>query len=326
MASAREPDRELWRVAARQHGVVSRAQLERVGLTRSAVAHRLRTGRLWRLHRGVYAVGRPDLSSEGRWIAAVLACGPSAVLSHGSAAALWDLRAERSGSNHHVSVPSQSGRSPSRGRRPHAIVTHRCATLGAGDVTRRRGVPVTTLARTILDVAPGLGDRALRSVLREAEYRHRLDLGILRRSLDGAGSSSKHGRLRRALDVWTPGIGKTESELEAEFLALCARTRLPLPEVQQRIGRYRADFVWPDRALVVETDGYEAHQGRVAFSDDRAKDRALRAAGYAVLRFTWGEVVGAPDAVVRELRAALKQRRREPDERGGGGSGSLQRA
>jgi len=315
MASAREPDRELWRVAARQHGVVSRAQLERVGLTRSAVAHRLRTGRLWRLHRGVYAVGRPDLSSEGRWIAAVLACGPSAVLSHGSAAALWDLRAERSGSNHHVAVPSQSGRSPSRGRRPHAIVTHRCATLGAGDVTRRRGVPVTTLARTILDVAPGLGDRALRSVLREAEYRHRLDLGILRRSLDGAGSSSKHGRLRRALDVWTPGIGKTESELEAEFLALCARTRLPLPEVQQRIGRYRADFVWPDRALVVETDGYEAHQGRVAFSDDRAKDRALRAAGYAVLRFTWGEVVSAPDAVVRELRAALEQRPRELDER-----------
>lgn len=185
---------------------------------------------------------------------------------------------------------------------------------------------MTTLARTILDVAPGLGDRALRSVLREAEYRHRLDLGLLRRSLDGTGTSSKHGRLRRALDVWTPGIGKTESELEAEFLALCARRRLPLPEVQQRIGRYRADFVWPDRALVVETDGYEAHQGRVAFGDDRAKDRALRATGYAVLRFTWGEVVSAPDAVVRELRAALEQRRREPDERGGGGSGSLQRA
>jgi len=145
MASSREAD--LWRLAARQHGVVSRPQLERAGLTRSAVAHRLRTRRLWRLYRGVYAVGRPELCDEGRWIAAVLAGGPSAVLSHGSAAALWALRTEPPRARRHVSVPSQTGRSP-----PDSLVLHRCPTLDPGDVTRHRGVPVTTLARTI---APG---------------------------------------------------------------------------------------------------------------------------------------------------------------------------
>ncbi len=312
-------------MAARQHGVVGRVQLERAGFTRSAVAHRLETGRLWRVHRGVYAVGRPELSCEGTWIAAVLACGAGAVLSHGSAAALWELRPERPRASRHVSVPSQSGRS--RSRRPTgAIVLHRSATLGPADVTHRRGVPVTTLARTLLDLASALEVRALRSVLREAEYRHRLDLGALSRSLDGTGSSNRHGRLRRALAPWTPGIGQTESDLEMEFLALCARRRLPSPDLQVTIGGHRVDFVWPDRALIVETDGYEAHRGRAAFGADRAKDRALRAAGYEVLRFTWSDVVGAPDAVVRELRAALEQRRRELDERGGGGSGLLQRA
>jgi len=312
-------------LAARQHGVVGRVQLERAGFTRSAVAHRLETGRLWRVHRGVYAVGRPELSCEGTWIAAVLACGAGAVLSHGSAAALWELRPERPRASRHVSVPSQSGRS--RSRRPTgAIVLHRSATLGPADVTHRRGVPVTTLARTLLDLASALEVRALRSMLREAEYRHRLDLGALSRSLDGTGSSNRHGRLRRALAPWTPGIGQTESDLEMEFLALCARRRLPSPDLQVTIGGHRVDFVWPDRALIVETDGYEAHRGRAAFGADRAKDRALRAAGYEVLRFTWSDVVGAPDAVVRELRAALEQRRRELDERGGGGSGLLQRA
>lgn len=298
---------DLWRLAARQHGVVSRRQLEGAGLTRSAVAHRLRTRRLWLLHRGVYAVGRRQLSDEGAWIAAVMACGPTAVLSHGSAAALWDLCAERRGALRHVSVPSQSGRSAARSG---SIELHRSATLRSDDVSCRRGVPVTTLGRTLLDVAPGLGDRALRSLLREAEYRYRLDLGVLRRSLDGTGRSTKHGRLRRALDVWVPGIGRSESELELEFLTLCAHWKLPLPEVQVRLGRHRADFAWRERALVVETDGYEAHRGRVAFGADRAKDRALRAAGYEVLRFTWGEVVGAPARVARELRGALRPRAR----------------
>ena len=301
-------------MAARQHGVVCRSQLERAGLTRSAVAHRLRTGRLWRVHRGVYAVGRPELSCEGTWIAAVLACGPDAVLSHASAAGLWELRPEHPRASRHVSVPSQSGRSRSR-RETGAIVLHRSATLCPGEVTHRRDVPVTTLARTLLDLASALEVRALRSVLREAEYRHRLDLGTLRRSLDGTGSSNRHGRLRRALAPWTPGIGQTESDLEMEFLALCARRRLPLPDLQVVIGHHRADFVWPEHALIVETDGYEAHRGRLAFGADRAKDRALQAAGYDVLRFTWSDVVGAPNATVRELRAALKKRERELGER-----------
>ena len=235
----------------------------------------------------------------------MLAYGPGALLSHTSALALWELRDEGARTARHISVPTQSGRRGQLG-----ILLHRAATLTVADATRRRGIPVTTLARTLIDVAPILGERDLKAAIREAEYRHGLDIGLLRRGLEGSGRSPKRGRLRRTLDLWVPGIGLTRSELEASFLELCGSGGLSLPRPQARVGDYRPDFLWADIRLVVEVDGYGAHRGRVAFQDDRARDRT-KAAGYEVLRFTWAEVVGRPRPVAAELRAALAPRARE---------------
>jgi very-short-patch-repair endonuclease len=235
-------------------------------------------------------------------MAAVLAGGPGTVLSHHSAAALWDLRADRRGELPHISVPGRRGH-PGTPR----VVIHRPEALGEADFTRRRGIPVTSLERTLVDLALFLRDADLKAALREAEFRYRLDLAELRRGLDGHPRSRKHARLRRLLDEWVPGIALTESELEALFLELCARARLPLPSPQVRLGRHRADFLWPAARLVVEVDGYEGHRGRIAFTEDRVKDRRLVARGYVVLRFTRAEVVARPAAVAKEMRAALKR-------------------
>ena len=294
--------------------MVSPEQLRAAGFTRAAIDHRVETGRLWPwFGGGAFAVGRPELSQRGVWRAAVYAAGPGAVLSHFSAAALWELRQEGGAALAHVSVPTQAG----RGRRP-GMRLHRAATLGPDDVTIRHGLPVTPLRRTHLDLSLVVPASELRALIREAEYRHRLDLAELRRSLDGAGRSPRHGRLRRTLDAWVPGIGLTETELEARFMELCARRRLPLPEPQVRHGRVRPDFVWRELMLIVEVDGYEAHRGRVAFQEDRARDRALQADGYVVLRFTWAEVVRRPAQVAAELRRALARRDFEVKSRGAG--------
>jgi very-short-patch-repair endonuclease len=301
-------DKHLWDLSRSQNGAVSRWDLTDAGLSSDAIAHRVRTGRLWPWFGGgqAFAVGRPELSQRGVWRAALFAAGPDAVLSHFSAAALWELRPEGSEARPHVSVPTQSGRMTPRG-----VCLHRAATLGPEDVTMRGGLPVTTLRRTLLDQTLLVDTRQLRALLREAEYRHALDLAELRRSLDVPGRSPRHGRLRRTLDAWVPGIGLTETELEAKFLELCARRRIPLPQVQVRHGDHRPDFLWREARLIVEVDGYEAHRGRIAFQTDRARDRALKAQGYDVLRFTWAEVVAQPAMVARELKAALERRRVE---------------
>src|SRR5262245_19972119 len=205
-------------IAQRQHGVVTRAQLLAAGLSPEAIKHRLRIGRLHRIWPGVFAIGRPGLTREGRWLAAVLACGDGAVLSYLCAGALWGIWERAVPSTPQVSVPTASGR-----RGPRGIELHRTA-LEATDVTVRAGIPVTTLARTILDLAAVLDAKALRSVLRQAERVHRLDLAALRASLDTAPpSSNKHARLRRALDTYVPGAAQTEGDAEMAFLELCAR-------------------------------------------------------------------------------------------------------
>jgi very-short-patch-repair endonuclease len=301
-------DKRLWDLCRSQDGAVSREDLTAAGLSSDGIAHRVGTGRLWPWFGGgqAFAVGRPELSRRGVWRAALFSAGPDAVLSHFSAAALWELRHEGGDAPPHVSVPTQSGRLTPRG-----IRLHRAATLGPEDVTVCSGLPATTLRRTLLDLTLVVAAAQLRALVREAEYRHALDLAELRRSLDVPGRSPRHGRLRRTLDAWVPGIALTETELEARFMELCARRRLPLPEPQVRRGARRPDFVWRDLCLIVEVDGYEAHRGRVAFQEDRARDRALQAEGYDVLRFTWAEVVGQRAMVARELKAALERRRIE---------------
>jgi very-short-patch-repair endonuclease/predicted transcriptional regulator of viral defense system len=300
MTSISRADSRIWAIVRRQHGVVTGAQLRAAGLTHSAIKHRVRTGRLWRVHRDVFAVGRAELTREGRLLAAVHACGDGAALSHLSAAALWAIR-EPPPRCPQVSVPMRGGR-----RGPRGIELHCAATLQPNDVTERSAIPVTTLHRTLIDLAAILDDRQLKSALRQSERVHKLDLAKLRVSVDDRPSTSPApARLRHLLDDYIPA--RTESELEAAFLELCARHGLRIPETQVAIGPYRADFLWRDRGLVVETDGRDTHDGFVAFRDDRARDRAMKAAGFEVLRFTGSEVLREPRKVARELSAALRR-------------------
>jgi Transcriptional regulator, AbiEi antitoxin len=212
-ASGRSRDGEIARFAAAQHGVVTTAQLKEAGLTSAAVSKRVKAGRLHRLHRGVYAVGAPASGREAGWMAAVLACGPGAVLSHRSAAALWDLLRPIEGPID-VSVPSQNGR-----RRRPGIRIHRCASLRRGDITMRQLIPVTTPSRTVEDLQGIVSPQLHRRAIRQAEVQ-RFSLGP---------------RIRG---------DRTRSDLERDFLLLCGRYGFPRPEVNVKLGRWEVDFLW----------------------------------------------------------------------------------
>jgi very-short-patch-repair endonuclease len=280
------PDHEVARIAAVQHGAISIAQLRLAGLTKTAVQKRCRAGRLHSLHRGVYAVGHIAPSHERRWMAAVLALAGGvtgtvgAVLSHRSAAELWGLLPAGDGPVD-VSLPSRSG----RGRRP-GIRIHRPMSLEPAEITRR-GIPVTSPARTLADLRRTVPDGVLRRAIRQADF---LGLPI--------GS-----------DVRSDG---TRSELERRFLWLCRRHRLPAPAVNMRIGTLTVDFCWVEEMLVVETDGYQAHRGRAAFEDDRARDLTLRASGYEVQHLSYRQVFDEGDRVAAILRAMLTPAGRAP--------------
>jgi very-short-patch-repair endonuclease len=271
---ANPTDWAIAQIAGRQHGVAVLTQLKAAGMSSRAVYRRVESGRLHRIHQGVYAVGHRALSSEGRWMAAVLACGEGAVLSHRSAAELWGLLpASRRWVD--VTVPGDAGRVRRRG-----IRVHRSLTLVAGCITRERGIPVTTPARTMADLGRVARPDELRQARRQAEF-----VGM--RLGDEAPSE------------------RTRSELERRFLRLCRRHRLPLPEVNVEIGGYTVDFLWRERRLIVETDGWQAHRGRAAFEDDRARDVQLRLLGFEVIRFTYRQVTKEPALVARTLRALL---------------------
>jgi very-short-patch-repair endonuclease len=266
----------LARLAGSQHGVVSLTQLLAIGLSADAIQKRVRRGRLHRVHRGVYAVGHPKLAKEGRWIAAVLACGEGAVLSHRAAAALWRMLPPPSGPVD-VTVPGNGGRKRRRG-----IRLHRSTTLTQQQSTRRLNIGVTTPARTLLDLRGCVDAKTLGRARRQAEV-----LGY---------------RLDDAAEI-EPDL--TRSELERRFLRLCRRASLPSPEVNARVGEHVVDFLWRSSGLIVETDGWRYHRGRASFEQDRARDAQLVAVGYEVLRFSWRQVVDEPDEVIAAVRARL---------------------
>jgi very-short-patch-repair endonuclease len=288
-------DLSVFALAARQHGVVTRDQIAEVGLGRAGIDARLRRRRLIRLHRAVYAVGHAQLTREGRWLAAVLACGPGAVLSHTDAGALYGIVANPAG-RIHVTVPSQNGRLAGSG-----IRVHRSRRLTAEDVTVRDGVPVTTLERTLLDLADVLTTRALRRATREADYLRVLDLTPLVAVVE----RSPGRRGRKLLMAASAEPERTRSELEARALTLIAHHGIKEPKVNHPLLGYEIDLLWPDERLAVELDGYAAHGTRDAFQSDRARDRRLVAAGYTPLRFTHRDLRDGR-RFAAELRAALR--------------------
>lgn len=261
-------------IASRQHGVVTVWQLREIGLDESAVRRFVQAGRLHRLYRGVYAVGHRSLSWRGRWLAAVLAAGDGAVLSHTSAAALWEfLRPLRGPIHLTVAVAVR------RKSRP-GLQVHRSRTLTSSQITRRHGIAVTTPARTIEDIRTAVAPHLFRRALRQAEL---------------AGRRVPH----------LSAVQRTRSDLELLFLALCDAHGLPRPLVNHRVHGHRIDFFWPDARLAVETDSWEYHRGSAAFEDDHERDLELHGHGIATRRYTGDQLEAAPEAVAADLREAL---------------------
>lgn len=277
--------------------MVSRRQLESVGATRSALSVRLASRRLLRIHPGVYAVGHRRLTRAGEWLAAVLAAGPGAVLSHHSAAALHGLRAER---GRRVDVSTAAKRATT-----NWIELHGRRTLDVGDVGVVRRIPVTTISRTLVDLADVLGPRQLARAINEADVMRRLDLGAIDAAL--ARLHGRRGRghavLRAALDDHH-GPTLLRSELEIRFKELVVLHALPRPEHNVGIEGWEADACWRSRRLIVELDS-RFHDTPAARRKDARKDEALRGAGWEVLRYRWRDVVDAPTRVAEELRRRL---------------------
>jgi very-short-patch-repair endonuclease len=262
--------------ASRQWGIVTRAQLIGLGMGTRGISDWVRTGRLIRLYRGVYAVGHDRLRLEGRRLAAVYACGPGAVLSHRDAAALWELR--RSNSQRiDVTVPSRNGRRPQRG-----IRVHRTGRLGADEVTVRHGIPVTTVARTLLDLADVLEGQALRRVITEAEYTQQLDMTAINAVVD----ANPGRRSAKLIEAVKGRRHRTRSNLEQRFLELLERHGVEEPRTGVWIEGYEVDFLWPRAGLVVELDGIAAHTTRSTFNADRLRDRRLWRLGLRTMRLT----------------------------------------
>ncbi|MBA3866387.1 MAG: type IV toxin-antitoxin system AbiEi family antitoxin domain-containing protein [Solirubrobacterales bacterium] len=300
-----------WELARRQHGVVARRQLLALGLTPQMVQHRLSKGRLHRIDRGIYTVGRPELTRRGRWTAAVLSCGGRAALSHASAAALWGFGAE-STAWIEVSVPFPSP------RRRAGIWVHRRPGLRAEDVVVEAGIPVTTPVRTLVDQAWRLGDIRLERSVNEADRLELIDPEALLAALARFPGQRGVRQLRGLLADRT--FRFTDSELERRFLPIAAGAGLGAPQTQQELNGYRTDFYWPDLGLVVETDGLRYHRTPAQQARDRLRDQAHTAAGLANLRFTHQQIRYEPTSVAGTLRATVEQiRRGEERHRGGRG-------
>jgi very-short-patch-repair endonuclease len=292
---SRSADRLVAELAAGQHGAVARWQLLELGLSATAIDHRVARGLLHVIHRGLYAVGHRLLSREGRWMAAVLAAGDGAVLSHRTAAALWGIRDTRR-ARIEVIVPRVC-------RRP-GIDAHRSA-LAADEVTVERGIPVTTPARTLLDLAEQLTPQRLERAVHEAEYR-RLSSPL---SLEALLTRHKGRRgtaaLRAIVDKGRLGSTITRSDLELDFLAFLDAHRLERPLVNEEIGPYTVDALWPAERVIVELDSRQAHETTKAFESDRARDRDLQVWGYKVVRITWRQLHADGATIAAQLSQLL---------------------
>ena len=286
----------VWVLVRRQHGVISRSQLVGLGYSAEAIRHRIKVGRLHCLYRGVYAVGRAELTDRGRWMAAVLACGHGAVLSHESAAALWGLRRHPAGAPQ-VSVPAK------RHPRQPKIHIHRRSNLPPEHLTTRERIPVTDLSLTFVDLATRVGRDSLEEAVNVADRDDLIDPEALRTSLLGFPPIPGLARLRATLDIRTFTL--TDSELERRFLRIVDRAGLPRPLTQQRVNGYRVDFYWPDVGLIVETDGLRYHRTPAEQARDRRRDQAHTAAGLTPLRFTNAQIRHEPATTTATLAACF---------------------
>lgn len=288
-------------LAERQHGMVSRSQLLDIGLTDRQVTGRVRNERFITVRRGVYSLGHRQVGQKGTWMSAVLSCGPGAVLSHRSAAALWGFM-EWNGPVEVLS-PVTGRRRGERADPRHLTppLVRKSTLLIAEETTLVEGIPVTTVARTLVDLAAVLSETQLAKALDTAAIRKLLDLEDLRKVVGASRGRKGIGNLRSLLEQWHPQTVLTRSELEARFLRFLKKIKFDEPQVNVTIALCEVDFYWPDYDMVVELDGRKYHDTGRGFEEDRERTVRLELAGKRVLRLTWDMVVNQPRATEMKL-------------------------
>jgi very-short-patch-repair endonuclease len=286
--------------------VVARWQLLEDGLSEEEIDGRIRVGRFHPVRHGVYAIGHRRLSREGRWMAAVLASGPDAVLSHWAAAALWMIRPN---SRSVIDVTD-----PVKSRTWGGIRRHHKA-LPPDEVTVEEGIPLTTVPRTIFDLAATEPAEVVGAMIREMEFRELRDPLSLWDLVERYPRWRGVARVRLALErLKDEPEGRKRSRLEERFAPFLRQRHLPIPRFNDPIvlgaKRYVVDCHWPGINRIVELDGWQGHKSRSAFREDKARDRRLTAAGYTVTRLTWNQLDDEPEAVAVDLRVLLARRPR----------------
>lgn len=284
--------KQAWELAARQHGIVTRKQLLALGFSSKAIEHRIRRGRLFPVSQGVYAVGWPALSRKRRWMAAVLAGGEGAALSHRSAAALWEIGSE---DTRRIDI---SVRRRCELRRP-GVRFHGRPTVSAEEIVSRDDIPVTAPVQTLVDLATELDLLPLERAVNDADKRGLVDPEALREELARFSGEPGVGPLRVLLDKLFFRL--SDSDLEIYFRRIVKSAKLLMPLSKQRVNNFEVDFFWPEFGLVVETDGLRYHRTPSAQTRDARRDRAHIMAGMTPLRFTHYEVRYEP----RRVRTSL---------------------
>jgi len=287
----------LWELARAQHGVVAREQLMERGLTAKAIAHRVRSERLHRLGRGVYAVGRPEVGQYGRWMAAVLSCGSEALLSHRSAAALWGIAKSSPEIEIEVVIPGELRR-----RRP-GIHLRRRVDLSAEHRREVSGIPVTDPVSTLVDLASCVVEWQVEKAINDADRLGLVDPEVLRAEVKGLLPRPGMACLRRLLGC----DALTDTGLERKFLGIVREAGLPLPKTQEWVNGYRVDFHWPDLGLIVETDGWAHHRTPGEQATDHRRDQAHTKAGLTTVRFAEQQVRYEPRQVKTTLSAVMRR-------------------
>jgi very-short-patch-repair endonuclease len=290
---------EIARIAARQHGVITRRQLLAIGLGRGGVDARLERGLLHALHAGVYLVGHTAELPRAREMAAVLACGAGTAISHRSAAPFWNLAHEFDCAD--VEVTVTGARAPQRAR----IRAYRTAALTADEVRIVDGIPVTSPARTIVDVSRFLTTAALEHVVADAIRRGVVLQIQLTRALERHRGRRGVATLRSVMSGVEPAF--TRSAAERRLLRVIRDVSLPSPVLNARVGGHEVDFLWPAQRVIVEVDGFQWHSDRAAFERDRLRDAELQALGYRVIRVTWRQLQREPRAVIARIAATLRR-------------------
>jgi very-short-patch-repair endonuclease len=296
------PDRRIGQIASRQRSLITRDQLLALGVGRDMIDRALVRGRLHSRHRSIYSMVPfavlPPLAIE---LAAVLACGDAALLSHHSAAAVWGFRASFNGDVHVTVVGGDCGRTRD------GIQVHRVSGLDPRDFRRYQNIPITSPARALLEIAPDLTDRQLERALDEALIKRLITHAAINAVLAAYPNRRGAGRLRILADPGRPTT-ETRSDGEEALLAALRKANIRAPEVNGRVGRYIADFVWRKERVIVELDGYDYHRGRAAFERDHERDAEHLRLGFLVIRVTGRQLARELEALLVQIGTALALR------------------